>query len=200
MVRLRRRQSARVRGAQALALAARCCANIQAIGWNVTMTKKLLTVLMFVVIAMMAAFATGTGDPPSPPRLPWHVNAYLGFERADALDQHGMDDEWYLQNSLQIDGLKIKLHKQTVLCRGGKTWSSEGDGGAEFFEGEINGSMEDGTAVLRYVACDRCLSQPEAAQPVSLPLRHVSPGVIQLGAVMYRLDAKPYPDVCPREI
>ncbi|MGO4780296.1 hypothetical protein AB4084_32960, partial [Lysobacter sp. 2RAB21] len=115
----------------------------------------------------------------------WHVNAYIGFERADDLNQPGIDDEWYLQNSLHIDGSKIKLHKQTVICRSGKVWSSEGDGGAEFFEGEVNGGLDVGVAVLRYAGCDQCLSHPEAQKPVSLPIHLVSPGVIQLGSVVY---------------
>lgn len=164
------------------------------------MTRKLLVALMMVVTATLAACATGTENPPLPPPLPWHVNAYIGFERADDLNQPGIDDEWYLQNSLQIDGANIKLHKQTVICRSDKVWSSEGDGGAQFFEGEINGGLEGGIAVLRYAGCDRCLSQPEAEKPVILPIHLVSPGVIQLGSVVFKRDTSPYPDACPRDI
>lgn len=160
------------------------------------MTRKQLGAFMMAVSAMSAARATGAEAPPPPPPLPWHVNAYIGFERADDFDQPGMDRKWYLQNSLQIDGSRIKLHKQTVVCEDERMWSSEGDGVAQSFEGEVSG----GIAVLRYVKCDRCLSPPEAAKPVSLPLHLESPGVIQLGSVVYRRDTKPYPDSCPRDI
>lgn len=161
------------------------------------MTRKLLGAFMTAVSAMLAGCATGAEVPPPPPPLPWHVNAYIGFERTDDFDQPGMDRKWFLQNSLQIDGSRIKLHKQTVFCEDGRMWSSEGDGGAQFLEGEISGTLERGIAILRYVKCDQCLSQPEAAKPVSLPLHLESPGVIQLGSVVYRRDAKPYPDSCP---
>ena len=164
------------------------------------MARKLQDAFMTAVSAMLAGCATGAEVPPSPPPLPWHVNAYIGFERADDLDQPGTDRKWYLQNSLQIDGSKIRLHKQTVFCEDGRMWSSEGDGGAKFFGGEISGGLEGGVAILRYVKCDLCLSQPEAEKPVGLPLQLESPGVIQLGSVEYRRDTKPYPDLCPRDI
>jgi hypothetical protein len=132
---------------------------------------------------------------PEPP-VPWHVDAYIGFERAAEFDPPGSGEHWYWQNALQISGSKVKLHKQTLACRDGKTWSTEGDGGAQSFEGTLAGSIRQGNVSLRYIGCDGCLSSREHAVQV-LPIRQLSDDALRMGSVTYDRATKPYPDKCP---
>lgn len=153
----------------------------------------------FVLVATLCSCTPVRADetPPLPPPLPWHVNAYIGFERAAEFDQTGIPERWYYQNALQIDGARVKLHKQTVVCKAGRLYSSEGDGGAMFYEGEMLGPLEEGRAVLRYAGCDQCIPPATAPEPLDLPIRRVSPSVILLGSVSYSREAEPYPKHCP---
>ncbi|KRA72997.1 hypothetical protein ASD78_15455 [Lysobacter sp. Root667] len=153
----------------------------------------------FVLVATLCACAlVRAGEAPLlPPPLPWHVNAYIGFERAAEFDQAGIPERWYYQNALQIDSALVKLHKQTVVCKAGRLYASEGDGGAMFYEGEMLGSLEEGRAVLRYAGCDQCIPPTTAPEPLDLPVRRVSPSVILLGAASYSREAEPYPKRCP---
>ena len=154
----------------------------------------------FVLAATLCSCTLVRADetpPPLPPPLPWHVNAYIGFERAAEFDQAGMPERWYYQNALQIDGARVKLHKQTVVCKAGRLYSSEGDGGAMSYEGEMLGPLEEGRAVLRYAGCDQCIPPATAPEPLNLPIRRVSPSVILLGSVSYSREAEPYPKHCP---
>lgn len=152
--------------------------------------------IALAALGASAAKHAGAHGPPLPPPLPWHVDAYIGFERAAGLDRPGSEDRWYYQNALQLDGARIKLHRETVVCSAGRIHSSEGDGGSEFYDGYLQGSPENGTAVLRYVRCENCFDRT-APPPLTLPIRVVSPQEARLGEVMYSKRTPPYPDRCP---
>ena len=97
-------------------------------------------------------------------------------------------------DSLQIDGDKLKLHKQAVVCEAGKLFSSEG-GGALFYEGSLQRTK--GRAKLRYSRCDRCLANLKKPSSLNLTIEVMAPDVIQMGGVKYSKAAKPYPEHCP---
>ncbi|MFC0682896.1 hypothetical protein ACFFGH_34140 [Lysobacter korlensis] len=132
----------------------------------------------------------------APPPLPWHVVAYIGFEEAPEYDV-GANERWLRQNSLQIEGSTVKLHKQIVACIGGRLFSVEGDGGADFYEGQLSGSLQSGTVVLTYQGCDGCLPSRPAPAPQTLPIRLVAPGAVVLGGIRYSRAVTPYPEQCP---
>ena len=157
-------------------------------------------VVFLLLLLTLAVDAAQQSIPPPPPQtLPWHIDAYIGFERAAELDTHGIDEQWYRQNSLQITGTQVKLHKQTVLCREGRLWSSEGDGSTEFFEGTLDGTPQEGNVALRYVGCDKCLSPKQQAVQI-LPIRRLNDGVVRMGSVVYDKATKPFPEQCPANL
>lgn len=164
---------------------------------STAMATRICVMAGAALATLLAVFAPVRADPPLPPPLPWHASAYIGFERAANLDQPGIDAQWFYQNSLRIQGAHIALHKQTVLCASGRVFSSEGDGGAVSYEGEVLGPLENGRAVLRYVGCDGCIPPTAAPEPLDLPIRFLSPDVIGLGPVTYDRRNRPYPDACP---
>lgn len=166
---------------------------------STAMATRICLVAGAALATLLAVFAPVRADPPLPPPLPWHANAYVGFERAANLDQPGIDAHWFYQNSLQIQDTRIVLYKRTVFCASGRVFSSEGDGGAVSYEGEVLGPLENGRAVLRYAGCDGCIPPTVAPEPLDLPIRQVSPDAIRLGPVRYERGKQPYPDACPTE-
>ena len=149
---------------------------------------------LLLLLTVHAQVVPGAGDPPPAPPLPWHVDAYIGFERNPDMDTPRSKQRWYWQNSLQIDGDKLKLHKQAVVCEAGKLFSSEG-GGALFYEGSLQRTK--GRAKLRYSRCDRCLANLMKPSSLNLTIEVMAPDVIQMGGVKYSKAAKPYPEHCP---
>jgi hypothetical protein len=112
------------------------------------MRRLVMAVLLPTAIALSPAKG---GEPPQlpPPPEPWHNDAYIGFERIAEMGPAEDEGQWYWQNALQVDGTRVKLHKQIVVCREGRVRSAEGDGGAEFFVGSLEGTPKQRTVSLR---------------------------------------------------
>ena len=154
-----------------------------------------LAMMLLLPTATILPPAEGGELPPLPPPLPWHIDAYIGFERIAEMGPVEDDEQWYWQNALQVDGTQIKLHRQLVVCTKGKLWSVEGDGREEFFEGSFEG-IRQRTVSLRYLKCEGCL-WPEKRPVQLLELHELDPDTIRMGDVVYSRKLEPYPAQCP---
>jgi hypothetical protein len=155
----------------------------------------------FSIALVLAGCSHDAAMPPPAPPLPWLVDAYIGFERAADMDSIGSSDTWYHQNALQIRGDEIQLRKTTVICSGGRIYSSEGDGGSLLYSGRITTGESGKFARLSFVSCDGCIGpHPGTAAfgTFELPISVLTPRSIRLGDVMYSKDQAPYPNRCPR--
>jgi hypothetical protein len=149
-----------------------------------------------LAIAFVACGCLAQQPPPAPPIPSWRNDAFIGFERRASDPTNTPGETWYHQNALLIQGNAISIYKSPVLCRGGKLYHSESDGGFYSYEGTISG----GTATLEFVDCDYCGVPRDRSSPFfrhTLPISFPSSDTVRLGDTVYRKGIPPDSHSCP---